>query len=86
MYYVYILKSKKIEKKLYIGFTNDLRRRLQEHREGLACLHTKRIPMKKLAWHENYPDRFSAAKREREIKGWRRAKKESLWSVGSSLS
>jgi len=68
----------------YVGHTNNLKRRLYEHQEGIACDHTKKHPMKRLLWYENKSDRLSASNREREIKGWRRAKKERLWTESSS--
>ncbi|OGJ80278.1 hypothetical protein A2454_00105 [Candidatus Peribacteria bacterium RIFOXYC2_FULL_55_14] len=68
----------------YVGHTNNLERRLGEHQQGIACVHTRKIAFKRLLWHEEHPDRLHASKREREIKGWRREKKESLWKVDSS--
>ncbi len=81
---VYILKLR--NGSYYVGHTNDLQRRLQEHREGIACSHTKKYSIRRLLWSESQPDRANAAKREREIKGWSRMKKEALWKreVGSS--
>ncbi|HVW66129.1 MAG TPA: GIY-YIG nuclease family protein [Candidatus Peribacteraceae bacterium] len=77
MFVVYILKL--ADNSYYVGFTNDLQRRLHEHALGIACEHTKKIPMKALMWSEKQPDRIAARKREKEIKGWRREKKERLW-------
>ncbi|MFA7681429.1 MAG: GIY-YIG nuclease family protein [Candidatus Peribacteraceae bacterium] len=69
----------------YVGHTSDLKRRIKEHQEGRACSHTRKYPIVRLCWYEKQPDRFTAAKREKEIKGWRREKKEKLWlDVGSS--
>lgn len=69
----------------YVGFSDNLGRRMQEHAQGIACAHTKKIPMKRLLWSEKQLDRKSARIREKEIKGWRREKKEKLWN-SSSLS
>ena len=82
-YSVYILELE--DGSYYIGHTNNLRRRLKEHSEARACSHTKKIRMVKLLWFEDFDDRLIASKREKELKGWRREKKEKLWkSVGSS--
>ncbi|MBU0766984.1 GIY-YIG nuclease family protein [Patescibacteria group bacterium] len=81
---VYVIEL--IDKSYYVGFTNNLSRRLKQHEEGTACAHTKKIPFKKLLWTEQQYDRRSARAREKEIKGWRREKKENLWKhEGSSL-
>ncbi|MFH0770694.1 MAG: GIY-YIG nuclease family protein [Candidatus Peregrinibacteria bacterium] len=78
MYFVYVLEL--IDGSYYVGFTDDLERRLEEHRQRIACFHTRKIPMKRLLWSEQQPDRVRARAREKEIKGWRREKKECLWS------
>jgi putative endonuclease len=78
MFYVYILEL--IDGSYYVGFTDDLDRRMREHRDGIACTHTKKIPPKKLLWSEARLSRNDARKREKELKGWRREKKERLWS------
>ncbi|MDO8649460.1 MAG: GIY-YIG nuclease family protein [Candidatus Peregrinibacteria bacterium] len=84
MFQVYILEL--ANNSYYVGFTENLERRLNEHALGIACSHTKKIPMKRLLWSEHQPDRLKARQREKEIKGWRREKKERLWkSEGSSL-
>ena len=77
MFHVYILEL--VDGSYYVGHTDNLSRRLQEHSAGIACNHTKKIPMKCLLWSEEHPHRDSARKREKEIKGWRREKKERLW-------
>jgi len=81
LYYVYVLELE--DGSYYVGFTNDLKRRLVEHAQRIACNHTKKILMKRLLWSEEQPDRLSAREREKEIKGWRREKKEGLWNVTS---
>ncbi len=82
MYYVHVLEL--ADGSYYVGFTNNLERRMKEHERGIACSHTHKIPMHKLMWSEPQADRIIARKREKEIKGWRREKKEQLWI--SSLS
>ncbi len=84
MFQVYVLEL--IDGSYYVGFTADLARRLSEHSSGIACDHTKRIPMKQLLWSEPQENRLAARAREKEIKGWRREKKERLWKKGGSRS
>jgi predicted GIY-YIG superfamily endonuclease len=81
MFHVYVLELS--NGSYYVGHTDNLVRRLFEHKEGIACNHTKKYPMKRLCWSEEQLDRAAARAREKEIKGWRREKKEQLW--GSSL-
>jgi putative endonuclease len=82
MFHVYVLEL--VDGSYYVGFTDKLPCRLAEHRQGIACRHTKKIPMKRVLWSELQPNRAFARKREKEIKGWRREKKERLWE-GLSL-
>ncbi|MCF7846110.1 MAG: GIY-YIG nuclease family protein [Candidatus Peribacteraceae bacterium] len=82
-YHVYIIELD--NGSYYVGHTNNIGRRMKEHKLGLACSHTKKFKIKQLRWHEKLSTRNLAAKREKEIKGWRREKKEHLWR-GSSLS
>jgi len=70
-FYVYILQSIK-DGKLYIGCSNDLRRRLKEHNEGLSISTKSRTPFE-LIYYEAYRNRKDAEKRERFFKtGWGR--------------
>lgn len=75
-YYVYILTNK--SGTLYIGVTNNLLRRLQEHREGLVPGFTKKYCLNHLVYYEVTPDVRSAIEREKQIKGWLRRKKITL--------
>lgn len=71
MYYVYILESLK-DKKLYTGYTNDLRRRINEHNQGKSFATAPRKPFK-LIYYEAYVCRDDAEKREYFFKtGWGR--------------
>ena len=70
MYYVYMLQSLKT-KKLYIGHTDDLARRLKEHNTGRGGRYTRQNGPWKLVYSGSYPDRASAAKRERYLKSTR---------------
>ncbi|WP_421790205.1 GIY-YIG nuclease family protein [Hyphobacterium sp.] len=63
---------------LYLGVTNDLVRRIWEHREQITAGHTKRYNIKQLVWYEVFPDPDSAIATEKRIKKWRRAWKIEL--------
>ena len=76
-YYVYILTSKE-NTALYIGVTNDLRRRLNEHKRGLSGGFTKRYHLCKLVYFEEYSEISEAILREKRMKGWTRVKKDAL--------
>jgi len=66
MFYVYILKSKK-DNRLYLGYTNDLRKRLKEHNLGLVNSTRLRTPLR-LVYYEAYAIRQDATKREHNLK------------------
>ena len=70
VYYVYILQSIKT-KKLYIGHTDDLIRRFEEHNTGRGGKYTRQNGPWTLVYSESHPDRASAAKRERYLKSTR---------------
>jgi putative endonuclease len=65
-------------KVLYTGVTNDLNRRLYEHRHKLVDGFTKKYQVFKLVRFESTSDVSSAIAREKEIKGWTRQKKNAL--------
>ncbi len=67
VYYVYILQSLKTEK-LYIGHTDNLARRLEEHNTGRGGKYTQQNGPWTLLYSESHPDRSSAVKRERHLK------------------
>jgi len=75
-YFVYILECS--NKALYTGITNNLERRIKEHKTGKGCRYTRYNPGKKLLYSEKHPNRSSATKREAEIKKFSRAKKLSM--------
>ena len=75
-YYVYIMASR--GKTLYVGVTNDLERRVAEHKQGLVEGFTGRYNVTKLVHHESTSDVAGAIAREKELKGWRRSKKVAL--------
>ena len=65
-------------KTLYIGVTNDLERRVKEHKSGLIPGFTKKYNCIKLVYYEEYSDINEAIDREKQIKGWKRIRKEEL--------
>ncbi len=75
-YYVYILSSK--GNTLYTGMTNDLARRLQQHKTGQGGTFTRRYSIGRLVYYEEYGDVYDALAREKQIKGWTRARKLEL--------
>ena len=75
-YYVYILTNK--SNTLYTGITNDLYRRLYEHKNKLTPGFTKKYNIDKLIYYEVFDDPESAIQREKEIKSWTRKKKLEL--------
>ena len=79
MYYVYIL-SNWNNKVLYVGITNNLERRLYEHKNKLLDGFTNRYNVNKLVYFEMYRDVKQAIIREKRIKGWTREKKNILIS------
>jgi len=70
-YYVYILASKK-KGTLYTGVTNDLRKRVWEHKNNVIEGFTKRYGVHNLVYYERYNDIGSAVTREKQIKAWKR--------------
>jgi putative endonuclease len=76
-YYVYLL-SNWNNKVLYIGVTNDLQRRIHEHRQKLIPGFTEKYNVNKLVYYEQTSDVISAISREKELKKWRREKKNTL--------
>ena len=77
MYYVYILASRK-HGTLYIGVTNDLVRRVYQHKTHAARGFTARYGVHLLVWFECYDDVINAISREKELKNWRREWKINL--------
>ena len=73
-YYVYIFTNWN-NTVMYIGVTNDLVRRLYEHKNKLYDRFTKKYNLNKLVYFELFFDINEAIKREKEIKKWRREKK-----------
>lgn len=76
-YYIYILTNKN-KTVLYIGVTNDLQRRLYEHENGINPGFTKKYNCHFIIYYEHFTFIQHAIDREKEIKKWRREKKEKL--------
>lgn len=77
MYHVYILASQ-IKGTTYIGMTNDIRRRIYEHREKLVPGFSRRNRVTRLVYMEPYEDVRNAIAREKQLKKWNRAWKLEL--------
>ena len=76
-FYVYILASRR-NGTLYVGMTDDLIRRVWEHRIGTVPGFTRKYGVKMLVWYEQHETREMAFQRERQIKRWNRAWKLQL--------
>ena len=77
MYYVYIL-TNKTNKVMYIGVTNDLQRRLYEHKNELVDGFTKKYHTHKLVYYESHKYVHDAILREKQLKGLLRIRKNQL--------
>lgn len=75
-YYVYIMTIK--SRTLYTGVTNDLERRVIEHKRQLIPGFTSKYNITQLVWFEDFDDVNQAIECEKKIKGWRRSKKIAL--------
>ena len=71
MYYVYLMASRK-HGTLYLGVTNNLVRRVYEHKSKAVRGFTARYNFDRLVWFECYDDPTNAIEREKDIKKWRR--------------
>ncbi len=74
--FVYVLTSK--TRVLYVGVTNDLVRRMWEHRTGILPGFTHRYGVNRLVYYEPLADPAGAIRREKQIKGWARVKKVAM--------
>ena len=75
-YYVYMLSSK--TGTLYVGITNDLLRRMYEHKTGMTEGFTKKYSVNRLVYYEEIDNVDQAILREKQIKKWARSKKIAL--------
>ena len=77
-YFVYVLAS--LSGTLYVGLTDDLRKRMTQHKAGLFDGFTRKYKVDRLMYFETYSDSSLAAEREQQIKKWRREKKILLFA------
>ncbi len=75
-YFVYILAGR--TRVLYVGVTNNVVRRVHEHRAGVGSRFTRRYGVHQLVYVESTAKVVAAIRREKEIKGWTRSKKMAL--------
>jgi tRNA/rRNA methyltransferase len=75
-FYTYMLRC--ADGSYYVGQTDELEKRIAEHQAGQGCDWTKRRLPVELVWRQEFTDRDAARLAEQQIKGWSRAKKESL--------
>ncbi len=80
MYYLYILRT--LNHSLYVGVTSDLDRRILRHRSGDGAEFTRRNKVESLVYIEEFETYFEVRRREKQIKGWTRIKKENLIKFG----
>jgi putative endonuclease len=78
MYAVYVLYSQRF-RKIYIGQTESIARRLVEHNNGLLSTYTKRYKPWKIVYTEEYDTRAEALKREKQLKSQKG--REFIWNV-----
>ena len=75
-YYTYIVASR--SHTLYVGVTSGIELRMRQHKEGRFEGYSKRYKCNRLVWFERYGDINLAVAREKQLKGWSRAKKLAL--------
>jgi len=76
-YFVYIMTSSSLSA-MYIGVTNDVGRRVAEHREGLGSEFVKKYRVTRLVYVEEYENPNDVIAREKQLKGWKRIRKNEL--------
>jgi putative endonuclease len=76
-FYIYMLASR--SRRLYVGMTSELDRRVLEHKSKAISGFTSRYNIDRLVWFESTESVVAAAERERQIKNWRREKK--VWLI-----
>lgn len=80
MWHVYLLRCE--DDSIYTGITQEVDRRVQEHKTSQGGKYTRDSGVKELLYTEEYETRSEAASREGQIKGWRREKKINLIKHG----
>ena len=81
IYFTYIVASK--SRTLYVGVTSDLRRRAFQHKQKTYGGFTARYNCNRLVWFERFSEVSFAIQREKELKGWTRARKIALIEAGN---
>ncbi|MBN9669544.1 GIY-YIG nuclease family protein [Roseibium aggregatum] len=81
-YYVYILASR-MHGTLYVGVTNNLARRVEEHRNGIASRFTRQNHVHRLVYAEPFEEIEAAIATEKRLKKWHRAWKIQLIEKGN---
>jgi putative endonuclease len=81
-YFVYLLAS--LSGTLYTGLTDDLKKRMMQHKAGLFDGFTRKYKIDRLMYFETYNDSKIAAQRELQIKKWRREKKIALFAESNA--
>ena len=76
-YYTYIM-SNQTNSTIYVGVTNNIERRALEHMSGSGATFTTRYKINKLVYFERYTEIKDAIQREKQLKGWKREKKNNL--------
>lgn len=84
MYYIYILTNKNTTT-LYIGVTNDLNRRIYEHKQKFVAGFTKKYNLNKLVYFEQVENVENAIAREKQLKNWHRDWKINLIKQNNPL-
>jgi predicted GIY-YIG superfamily endonuclease len=84
MTYVYILRSLTSQNQLYVGVSDNLPQRLNDHNQG-KCRHTYKFKPWRLIYTEEFVLRADAFKREQQLKCWSRGKKEALIAGDRSM-
>lgn len=75
-FFVYIVASRSLV--LYIGVTNDIQRRMFEHKNKIVSGFTDKYDVNRLLYYETFTDIRQAIHREKQLKGWTRSKKLAL--------
>ncbi|WP_290746282.1 GIY-YIG nuclease family protein [Fibrobacter sp. UBA4309] len=78
-YYTYIM-SNQSNSTIYVGVTNNIERRAFEHMDGSGAKFTSKYKINKLVYFERYTEVKDAIQREKQLKGWKREKKNNLIS------
>lgn len=83
MFYIYILKSQR-DKRLYIGYTQNLQKRLEEHNSGKNKSTKNRVPLD-LVYYESFRNKQDAIKREKNLKQFKNSYSHLKNRIGKSL-